>query len=238
VRVVALLCLLAGCDSIWDVEHVERPDASQLPADLAAYFPMERADDGTLTDVAGPHDGICMSGECPTSERGVVDDALRFDGMTQVVNAQSSAALDTAGSFTVALWVRMDAAAATGTACPVNKLYFGTQTDNAWQFCAYMGTWHFLAYPIEGAGPAIELGKWQHLAATWEQASGKLQTYQNGFVVGTPVIGQPLFGEGRLVIGADVDTGQTLVHFPGAIDDVRIYTRALDANEVLMLVTP
>jgi hypothetical protein len=40
------------------------------------------------------------------------------------------------------------------------------------------------------------------------------------------------------VIGADIDAGQPLVYFPGAIDDVRVYTRALAGGEILSLATP
>jgi hypothetical protein len=231
---VTLLCLLAGCDGIWDLEHVERADASQLPPDLAAWFPMETAADGEVVDVAGPHEGVCLSGECPVMDRGVVDNALVFDGVTQVVNAPSSTALDVMSSFTVAFWARMDGDPSS-TACAVNKLFLGSETDNAWQFCAYAGTWYFYASPIEAVGPPIAIGKWQHLAATWDQQTGELRFYQNGFVVGQPVIGTLNFDDGRLVIGADVDAGRTLVHFPGAIDELKIFTRALTAAEMLDL---
>jgi hypothetical protein len=237
VRVAALFLIVAGCDGIWDLEHLPSPDASQLPPDLAAWFPMEAVVDGKVTDAAGPHEGVCLASECPAAGVGKVGNALVFDGMTQVVNAPSSAALDAHRSLTVALWVRVDREI-TGAACVFSKLYFGPTTDNSWQFCVSGGLWHFYSWPvIDALGPPPAVGKWQHLAASWEQSTSEVRVYQNGFVVGQPLVGDIPFDDGRLVIGADVDAGQTLVYFPGAVDDVRIYTRALAADEIVKLAT-
>jgi hypothetical protein len=234
VRGLSILLLLVGCDGIWDLEHVDRADASELPADLAAYFPMDQVVDGKIADLVGPNDGVCLSAQCPLPTIGVVGNALVFDGVMQVVNVPSSAALDTKRSFTIATWVRTDGEGDV-QGCPVNKVYLGSGTDNSWQFCTFAGVWHFYVSPVVVVGPPVLVGKWQHIAATWEQSSGEIRIYHNGFLVGQPVIADPPFDEGQVVIGADVDAGQTLVYFPGAIDDFRVYTRALAANDMLKL---
>jgi len=84
------------------------------------------------------------------------------------------------------------------------------------------------------------VGRWTHVAAT-RSGDGQLNIYADGSLIGhwdsTPVPASNCYQD--LTIGAgrgDVSGPIVTVNFfPGFIDDVRIYNRALSAQEVLGL---
>lgn len=233
-RALAVVLIVAGCDGIWDLEHIPEVDASTAPTGLVAWFPMESVVDRKVSEIVGARDGLCLDGQCPEVTPGRVGSALRFDGTMHVVNAPAASALSTKDSFSVVVWVRADAAT-TENACPVNKLYLGSETDNTWQLCMAGGFWRVYAEPIIVTGSAVEVGTWVHLAITWSTVTDELTIYQNGFAIGAPKTGELFFDDGRLVIGADVDVGGAVAYFPGAIDELQLYARALDPDEILRL---
>jgi hypothetical protein len=81
---------------------------------------------------------------------------------------------------------------------------------------------------LEGAG-SIPVGEWSHLAGTFDGTTMRL--YVNGALVSsTPATGPIDVTDGVLRIGGDnVWQGE---YFTGAIDEVRIYNRALSEAEV------
>lgn len=87
-----------------------------------------------------------------------------------------------------------------------------------------------------GPSPSLDIGKWTHVAYTWDGISGKFNEYINGLPTvrkeTLPVIpGTIILGEGNLYVGAggeDLDgTG-----FKGAIDEFAIFTHARSARSI------
>src|SRR5262249_48304527 len=76
-------------------------------------------------------------------------------------------------------------------------------------------------------------GAWTHVAATYDPAAHVVKLYANGAEVAS-ASGYTLAGAngGPLRIGA---SGTCPDHFPGNIDDVRIYRRVLSAAEIAAL---
>ncbi|HEY5947469.1 MAG TPA: LamG domain-containing protein [Kofleriaceae bacterium] len=237
-RAVVLLCVLVGCDGIWDLEHVPAPDSGgTLAPGLAAWFPMDSVESGMIVEVVGGGFGSCTGSSCPTLTEGVRGGALLFDGVRQMVTAPSPATLNVRASFTIAVWTRIDVIPDVLT-CSVNKLHLGP-VDNSWQFCttktAAGSYWLFLGGAFSAPGPMLDVGQWHHLAATWDAMTTELRLYQDGFGVGDVLLVNLAFDDGHITIGADVDQGQPFGFFPGALDEFRIYTRALAADEILAL---
>ncbi len=82
----------------------------------------------------------------------------------------------------------------------------------------------------------INNGNWHHVAATRESGSGKMAVYVDGAAEGTttgPTGAKSL--PNRMVIGG-LQTGANL--FVGELDDVRLYTRVLTADEIRGLAKP
>lgn len=81
-------------------------------------------------------------------------------------------------------------------------------------------------------GPVVPAGAWTHLAAVYEVNPGLMHLYVNGSPVGTTASSPPTAGTADLQIGA----GQGYQFFPGLIDDVRVYSRALTQADVQAIV--
>jgi len=75
------------------------------------------------------------------------------------------------------------------------------------------------------------LGTWQHVAIVFDGSSG--QMHVDGVPEGTDALDPMLATTYPVVTGARRDNGTTpMGHFDGAIDDLRVYPRALGASEV------
>jgi Concanavalin A-like lectin/glucanases superfamily len=252
-----LLVLGTACDAVFGLRDVPPASDSSLDAfvpalerDLVAHYALDALGGNNASiavDSAGHHDAICMQNTCPTlapSGGHVADDnALAFNPVgapsPQFLLVAASEELQLAPEYTIALWIRVDGAGG----CAIQQT-FGSGEDNAWQFCVSSeGQFSFfsveaglhdaLVDPSVGALPTI----WTHVALVHTATSKVL--YRNGVELLREDIGPPDFSPGAATyIGADVDDGSMVTApFEGAIDEVRIYARALSPNELGELAT-
>ena len=77
---------------------------------------------------------------------------------------------------------------------------------------------------------------WNHIAVTFDDTADTMTLYLNGVAVGTETVSSSIsYTQGsNTIIGAH-GTDQTSFEFNGLIDDARIYTRALSADEIAAL---
>jgi hypothetical protein len=82
-------------------------------------------------------------------------------------------------------------------------------------------------------GQTFVLNKWQHVVVTYD-GSATLNTYYNGTLVATSGLNgaAPALTAGVLQMGKMVGFSE---YWNGTLDDVRIYNRALSAQEVQQL---
>lgn len=156
--------------------------------------------------------------------------ALSFDGTDDYVNTGSSAVTQITNSpMTVSAWVKPQANNSfSRIVTRENHFIFGT---NSGQFMFGMGTgsgWNSLA--SFGSDATLVDGAWQHVVAVYDGSSAR--GYVNGVDVGT-VSAAMVSNTNILAIGWDAQNGSQ--QFAGSIDEVRIYNRALSANEVASL---
>jgi hypothetical protein len=85
------------------------------------------------------------------------------------------------------------------------------------------------ALDLSATGPSeVPLNVWTHLAATYDGTT--LRLFVNGTLVGSrAVTGSLVASDGPLRIGGNAVWGE---YFEGLIDDVRVYNRALTADEI------
>ena len=79
-------------------------------------------------------------------------------------------------------------------------------------------------------GPAAQLGEWTHIVATF--ANEQKALYINGRLVGEGTAPLSLNTQRPLRIGGGATEGAGNYFFRGMLDEVRIYNRALSAEEV------
>jgi hypothetical protein len=192
---------------------------------------------GFALDHAGNHDADCTGSECPAAIAGRVAGAAAFDGVSQFLSTADSPGLSTQASLTIAAFAWP---ASLGTnASIVAKAHDDSATANSWQL-EIVDTGE-VRFKTRGAaladesvvGPLATAGAWQHVAGTWDGAT--LRLYVNGVDVGNMPMPDLVFDDNPILVGADENGGAPAGFFPGRIDDVRLYDRALTPAEVLQL---
>jgi len=188
-------------------------------------------------DSAGNNDGTIYRAEWTT---GIIDGALDFDGVDDYVSVPDDSSLDfTSGqSFSVATWFRIEAGDASGQ--PILQKYSNSNRSGYALFGNSGSVSGRIAFVTWGTGEIFVLdegeyndGNWHYAVGVRNQYSGIIQLYINGVEVDTnnePT--RSLANSANLSIGTNW-TGNSDYH--GKIDDVRIYNRALSAEEIQQL---
>jgi hypothetical protein len=204
------------------------------PAGLLAHWSFDQG----AGDVADDSSGRGNTADLVSADwaRGSFGTALRFTGKESYASVPQLAGLDGSDQLTVEAWVLWEA---TGR-------YPNIITGGQWSpggFMIFVSNDHCsfrMGRPAAPAGqPAqpwqetsaplvqrIETGRWYHLAATFQRPT--LTTYVDGKKVGSARWDYPVGYRGDLEIGR---WGNAVCH-QGLIDDVKIFNRALSADDV------
>ncbi len=205
---------------------------------LVAHWKFDDASGLTALDSEGGHDGTLLNG--PAWVPGKLDTALDFDGSDDVVEVPQTSDLDLS-TFTVAAWIRISTITTSQTIlekrdgadlATVNYLLLAAGDEITWAF--YDGGW--ASFSTNTAN--MEVDTWYHVAGTFDNSSGEGNVYVNGVLLatGTTTKNPPLV-PGTVRIG---DSGCSTCgdEWNGSLDDVRIYSGALDAAAIAELAAP
>jgi hypothetical protein len=186
--------------------------------------------DGDFRDSAGSHHGT------PSGTAKIVSDPVRgqvvsLNGTNDKVDIPYSADLNPE-AFTVSLWAWADPTGSNYRSpltardgSPQRGYILYIAPDNTWQFWTGTGTgWHTTT------GPVAQLGEWTHVAATFVNDQKTL--YLNGHQVAQGTGTLSLNTQRPLWIGAGATESTGNYYFKGLIDEVRLYNRALSAEEI------
>jgi hypothetical protein len=181
--------------------------------------------------------GLLANG--PLWAAGALGAALSFDGIDDYVEIAHAAALN-AYPMTLVFWVRTTA---TGLHGVVNK-YVASAFDgyqvyvNGGSLCAwYMrdrtnAVWDGTSCTLRTAG--VTDGAWHHVALAVDDAGGRL--YVDGDLRASQAwTGAPGAATTAASLSFARYPGVAAPHLPGALDDVRLYSRALNADEIFGL---
>lgn len=213
----------------------------QVTNGLVGHWPL----DGNAEDVSGNGNHGTVEGATFTHDRfGLPGGACHFDGRSARVRMPHSPSLDVAGqNLTMACWVR---------AGPDQYFRAGivNKTPGSMPDCGYR-IWLYenkvvvaVMHAQEGVGvsspsPAND-NQWHHVVGVFE--NGSLRLFVDGDLVSEDYTSHGFCSnEADLLIGSywypydDGHEGRTWCSLEGEIDDVRIYNRALSAEEVRSL---
>src|SRR5215831_5796320 len=120
--------------------------------------------------------------------------------------------------------------------------YIATKHDDSFYFAVGGGSVapHMLSFWLNGVSSSwfagstpVDDGQWHHVAATYDSATMKL--YVDGHLdASAPRTGQIQSGTSGILIGARSD-GTNASNFPGMIDELAVYSRAIGPAEVQAL---
>jgi hypothetical protein len=149
--------------------------------------------------------------------------------------------LDTTRSFSAAAWVHLTQAGTTNTAVLAQDA--GRLSAFSLGYNGATKTWMALAPTADKDNPGTAVvilnstetaavGAWTHLAMVYDADLRQLRLYVNGLLSATKVGVSVLPSAGPMSIGRAKWNGVKSAFFPRAIDDVRVYARALGDGEV------
>lgn len=181
----------------------------------------------TTTDVSGnAYHGTLVNGTGRASSTCKISYCLDFDGNDDFVSSSPSIN-PSATNFSALAWVKLDNASGT------NQIIIGQTGTNgrAWlQRTVSSGT---LCSALGGSTTCslgtFAAGSWIHAVITYDGTTVKL--YLNGAADGSAAVTAES-ETGGLRIGAHKSPDTTNEEWDGLIDDVRVYNRALSANEI------
>jgi arabinan endo-1,5-alpha-L-arabinosidase len=160
---------------------------------------------------------------------------LSFDGTDDYIDIPDGlAGFD---GLTVSLWAYPTSSAKSwarfidfGNGAPSNNIYFGrSSTTTSLVFMVYNGTANLGS--VTTATGAIELNKWQHFAAT-SDTCGYTVLYKNGLPIKTGTTSPP-WNVARTINYIARSNWASDAYYKGRLDDIRIYDKALDANDIM-----
>jgi hypothetical protein len=176
---------------------------------------------GTLTGANG----------LPTRAIGKLGQAMQFDGSDDYVDLASTDGFSTGSgaTWTLAAWAKTDVLNSNyhfivGYGDGTNGTSPHIQLDN-------LNHWQTSTYANDLSGPPAVKGQWTHVVGVGSGTTLRLyidgQQYASTVVTNAPVTT-------RARIGTDMGASPAL-NFDGLLDDVRIYNRALSADETKWL---
>lgn len=218
----------------------------RLDSGLAGYWAL---DDGTsgatptsATDSStNANTGTLTNG--PTWITGQIGSAVDFDGTDDYITVTDSSDTKYTGELTLCVWANIDTGGAyrhfVGKHASNGSIQnpFDFRTDNAATPLLTLVRANSSDRPW--VGPSVTLGAWKHYCVV---AAATIETPPIFYVDGVSTTGTPgLGGSGTGAAtgsGAAIQIGtraDSVVKMDGKIDEVRIYSRMLSANEVAQL---
>jgi hypothetical protein len=226
---VMSLCLTAG--------------AVQADATVASHWRFDETSGTTTVDAVTGASGT-LSGTVGFGP-GKSGNGLVFGAGT----ATGPLTVDTVNSFTVSAWVNLPATCATRT-CKLTAVSGDGERSSRFSLGFVksrdlLGNWFFEVTEADTdrapvTVPAVSAildqpGEWTHLVGVYDAESQRTRLYHSGGLVGEGVTNNRWSGTGGFTVGAGFKAGAPTEFFPGSVDEVRFYDRALTDDEVIEL---
>lgn len=206
--------------------RVAAPSPLLPTARLAAWW---KANGSPLEEIGGGR-AFLLDGAGYAS--GMVSQAFNFDGVDDSVEFLATPATNLASGsgFTIELWVRpedgRDARLLTWHDGQLRGASLQIIDGGRLRFYLAGGTF------VQSA-QLMQSGTWQHVAVTYDAATGRVALYRDGVRLTNDVIGIAPRTIGNLHFGAE--PLESRFHFAGRMDEVALYSRALEPQEMFAI---
>jgi hypothetical protein len=217
-----------------------RPVIEKTDPDLLAWWKLDDEESPFAVDYSGYDHYGTLRGN-PQWVQGFLGDALQFNGLNDYVDLGTPADLYLPGTYTYCAWFKSarDIAANSGSQY---LLCIGTRSDLCFGVADGVGADGDLSlhyYDTAATFHAVSVGQtvWQagewHMVAATKDASGH-KIYLDGELKNsdTNTLDDNYATTRMISLGARGWTDPKIAFFNGALDDVRIYNRALTADEI------
>jgi hypothetical protein len=185
----------------------------------------------------GNHGQLVGVGGLPYRTNGKIGKSIRFDGIDDYIDTSDIIAMDSLSAYTISAWVKLDTTAINQTIAGKHisvGLFLQTYTTSQ---IAFGFTPSNFVYSPNGS---IAANIWYHIVGTFNNSLGSIKhkIYINGTSVFLTNSGTPdsVTSTGASAGNFHIGKNNSLDRFlAGLIDDVRVYNRAISAQEVVNL---
>lgn len=209
-----------------------------IPAGLVAGYTFNEGTGTSAGDRSGNGNTATLLGGTSWAA-GKYGQGLSFDGVNDYLSILNSASTNISGNgLTLSMWVNPQQLTGSSDSVVIGKFWNTSMTSPYYQygleFARGNEPYLYIGQASGGLimatmGTTLQYGTWSHLAITFDGVQAKF--YLNGALVATKTAAVSITARGNaLNIGADVTPMQFV---KGALDEVRIYNRALSAAEVV-----
>ncbi|MFB0515579.1 MAG: LamG-like jellyroll fold domain-containing protein, partial [Candidatus Neomarinimicrobiota bacterium] len=217
---------------VWDTTNVgvdqflTITEPVQIPTTgLVAHYPFN----GNANDESGNgNDGTVYGATLGADRFGKPDSAYSFDGVDDNMNLGSGINLADS-SFTFSFWDKEEDLEG---GIIFSQGYFATNKHLHIQYSGGKFGIRFYNNDLNTTETFPDTINWQHWVCTFNASTKERKIYLNGQVVAEDIASANYSGSGNLYLGSRFDGGE---HYPGNIDDIRIYSRALTEAEIQAL---
>ena len=192
--------------------------------------------DTDARDTYGTNDGTLTNG-ASIATNGTRGKVLSLDGENDYVSLPSSAMAAGRSEVTLSIWIKPDTWASGDT------IYDEYASTNYWQFTLTNSGGSFYTRDSstgttgsrdnDVSMPTIATSSWQHLAAVYSVSGGTKELWHNGVLYDSSTTSIDTLTSTRDGVGIGYACDGN--NFDGMIDDVRLYSRALNSTEIALL---
>lgn len=240
----------AECNGVVEILPMNTTNCVPVHAGLIAWW----AGNGNANDLVGANDGTAVGGVGFTNGR--YAQAFDFDGIDDGINIPDSPTFQLTQSMTIEGWIHI-------RAWPYEPQNFWTRGSIVFRgddrpgldpyTLAVRGETRMMEFEVSTevnhsitVQAPVSTGQWMHVAATLDDASGAMKLYLNGSVAAQAVTSLRALGpldpasNSGVGIGNVQGAGTSPFRFPfnGLIDNLRLYSRALSAEEIQSIYNP
>ena len=226
---VALFCAFTGLSTA-EVK-------ADITSNLRAHYPFTA---GTGNDVSGNALTATVTDITTTAgPLGISADAALFNGTSSKVVLGTSIAMNNQQTFTA--WIKPSAFAMVRPIIAKTDPGYGGEID-CWLHLLPDGKIEWLVNTVSGtygslvvvtSSTSVTLNAWTHVAGIIDRSNDQIRLYVNGSLEGAATMGGNIVRNTNRVLRIGSREGnQSNNYFQGAIDEVRIYDRALSLSEI------
>ena len=195
-------------------------------SELVAWWKFDEGNGSIAHDISNnSNDGVIHGAIWTTGKLG---SALEFDGMNDYVDCGNDASLDITDELTVESWINWKGGGAVYHVIFTKGYYI--LGSNYYMMVGRDGTFYFSIFSQSiNVENAISPNTWIHVAGTYDGNIRK--AYINGELRASKALSLPVHTNNQPLFIGKANPGY--YPFKGAIDDVKIYNRALTPEEIL-----
>jgi len=211
--------------------------ATSLDTDpsLVGWWKFDDGGGTSASDSSGHgNSGTLVNGATWSTDSKVGSGSITFDGSSNYVTVPRTTSITSESDtvpISISFWVKPAVTLNSSTAGYLTMLAKSSDyifRYDTGQLHFYIGTAKDVAYTT-----TLNANQWYHITGVKENNAHTLSLYLNGVLVKGPYdVGPASYNANNLTMGA---TSAGSLFFPGSLDDVRIYNRALSAAEVSQL---